>query len=410
MKYLLCAVLLSPSLRTSAASPAPAGLINIGVASAVNGSVSALAPGAAAGRVVETGKPVYSRDKVTTGAGAKLQVLLLDQTSFTIGPNSELVLNEFYYDPNTSTGKVAANVTKGAFRFITGKIARRDPASMQVTTPVGTIGIRGTMTAGAVSAGEATFVLLGPGPNNNADEKTGGITVKNDQGSTDVDQDGWGVTVKAGEAPSAPFKLDAGQLDGILSDLASAPKPDSKDGSADGGPADESSGQRTATGRDTAGDAFATLDADQGETGDFASQQFGAPTEATWEQIIAIPGGKAKYTGSGQLQSCPSQVCGGPSVGAISYTMNIDFGARSVTGGTIVLSGARNDTGTINTLNYGSLAGPAKSALSVTGTGSYAGTTLELLNAGGVVAGASIIDVHFNSSGDFGGAVTGTMQ
>ena len=142
------------------ASAAP---LNIGVASAVRGAVNATAPGAA-GRVVETGKAVYSHDKITTGPEGKLQILLLDQTSFTIGANSEMELDEFVFDPATNVGKVSAKIVKGAFRFVTGKVARRDPASMQVATPVGTIGIRGTMTAGTVSSTEGTFVLLGPGP------------------------------------------------------------------------------------------------------------------------------------------------------------------------------------------------------------------------------------------------------
>ena len=152
----IIAVLLLAPLSASAA-------LNIGVASAVRGAVRATAPGEA-GRVVETGKPVYARDKVTTNADGKLQILLLDQTSFTIGPNSEMELDEFVFDPATNAGKVSAKMVKGAFRFVTGKVARRDPSSMQVTTPVGTIGIRGTMTAGSVSGAEATIVLLGPGP------------------------------------------------------------------------------------------------------------------------------------------------------------------------------------------------------------------------------------------------------
>ena len=115
--------------------------VNIGVASAVRGAVNATAPGAA-GRVVETGKDVYAHDKIKTGPEGKLQILLLDQTSFTIGANSEMELDEFVFDPATNAGKVSAKIVKGAFRFVTGKVARRDPASMQVQTPVGTIGDR----------------------------------------------------------------------------------------------------------------------------------------------------------------------------------------------------------------------------------------------------------------------------
>ena len=55
-----------------------------------------------------------------------------------------MVIDEFVYDPDNSVRKVAVRVTKGIFRWVTGKVARKDPASMRVTLPVGTIGIRGT--------------------------------------------------------------------------------------------------------------------------------------------------------------------------------------------------------------------------------------------------------------------------
>ncbi|UPT73286.1 MAG: FecR family protein [Elusimicrobiota bacterium] len=276
----------------------------IGVASAVRGAVKAVAPGAA-GRVVETGKPVYARDKVTTGPEGKLQILLLDQTSFTIGPNSEMELDEFVFDPATNAGKVSAKIAKGAFRFVTGKVARRDPSAMQVATPVGTIGIRGTMTAGTVSETEGTFVLLGPGPENNADEKAGGITVKNDKGSSEVDTDGWGVTVKAGEAPSDPFQVPPGALEGILNGVGSAPSAGAAaDQTAGGDPADSSSGQSTAEGTRNAADAFAAIDASQPETSQFASQQFSAPHATTWADVIAVPSGTGQYTGSGVFYNC----------------------------------------------------------------------------------------------------------
>lgn len=411
MNRTLAALLL---LAPAAAAAAP---LNIGVASAVRGAVRATAPGAA-GRVVETGKPVYSHDKVTTGPEGKLQILLLDETSFTVGANSEMELDEFVFDPATNAGKVSAKIAKGAFRFVTGKVARRDPASMQVATPVGTIGIRGTMTAGTVSGTEATFVLLGPGPGNNADEKAGGITVKNDKGSTDVDKDGWGVTVKAGEAPSPAFELSPGQLDGILSGVGSSPKGDSKDDAAAGDSGGASSGQDTAKGKENATDAFAALDASQAETSQFASQQFAAPKASTWADVIAIPGGTGKYTGSGSYYLCTGGVCGGSVMGTTSFALDIDFGAKTLGGGSsnITLTGTYNATSnnTIQSLNYSSLSGDAVTSLTLNGGAQHvwSGTSLKLLDTGGVTAGAASIDVRVQSTTgppQYGGAVTGSL-
>ena len=73
-----------------------------------------------------------------------MQVLLLDETVFTIGANSDMVLDTFVYEPSTSADIISARLQKGVFRWVTGKVARKDPASMKVILPVGTIGIRGT--------------------------------------------------------------------------------------------------------------------------------------------------------------------------------------------------------------------------------------------------------------------------
>src|SRR5688572_14667781 len=150
----------------------------IGAAAAVSGAVNAQAPGAV-GRVVESGKAIFLNDHVTTDAAGRLQVLLMDETIFTLGPNSDMVLDEFVYDPSNDAGKVAARVTKGVFRFVTGKVARRDPASMKVKLPVGTIGIRGTIAVGEAGENSSTAILMGPGGDTNTDEPAGSITFEN---------------------------------------------------------------------------------------------------------------------------------------------------------------------------------------------------------------------------------------
>jgi hypothetical protein len=388
--------------------------LNIGVASAVRGTVNATAPGAA-GRVVETGKPVYAHDKIKTGADGKLQILLLDQTSFTVGSGSEMELDEFVFDPATNAGKVSAKITKGAFRFVTGKIARKDPASMKVGTPVGTIGIRGTMTAGTVNDAEGTFVLLGPGPENNADEKSGGITVKNDQGSVEVDKDGWGVTVKKGEAPSKPFELGGGQLEGILNGVGSAPKQEQKDEStAGGGSTDQNSGQGTATGKVNAVEAFAAVDAQQAETSQFASQQFNAPRTPTWADVIAVPGGAGTYNGTGNYYDCTGGSCGTSPLGTTTFALDIDFGAKTLGGGSsqISLTSPAGVTHNVNSFSYAGLSGDAVVDLASHMAGSnWTGTTLKLVDVGGATAGAATIDVRWDTGfgTKYGGPVSGSL-
>jgi hypothetical protein len=82
--------------------------------------------------------------RVVTGANGHLQVLLLDETVFTLGPNSDIVLDDFVYDPVTTSGKVAASVARGTFRFVTGKMHSASPDARVIKLPVDVLGIRGT--------------------------------------------------------------------------------------------------------------------------------------------------------------------------------------------------------------------------------------------------------------------------
>lgn len=135
--------------------------VQAGVAAAVKGDVKAMLALAAA-RVLKSGDKVFMGDKITTGTDGQLQVLLLDQTVFTLGPLSELKMDEFSYDPETDDGKVRAGMLKGIFRVISGKIAHRKSENMSLDLPAGSVGFRGTNVAGIIDGQKSLIVLLGP--------------------------------------------------------------------------------------------------------------------------------------------------------------------------------------------------------------------------------------------------------
>tara|TARA_B100000315_G_C14297596_1_gene460305 strand:- start:19 stop:639 length:621 start_codon:yes stop_codon:yes gene_type:complete len=90
---------------------------------------------------------IYHDDIIQTGEKGRMQVLLLDQTVFTLGPDTRLILDEFVYDPTQkNANEVSTRLMKGAFRFVTGKIALKKPSRMKVKIPGSgsVIGIRGT--------------------------------------------------------------------------------------------------------------------------------------------------------------------------------------------------------------------------------------------------------------------------
>lgn len=157
---IIAGFVLCGSLRTlCAASAEPT---QAGVAAAVKGEVKATTPPDKAPHVLKSGDKVLMGDKIETGADGQLQVMLLDQTIFTLGPSSSITVDEFVYNPATDDGKVKASMMKGIFRVVSGKVAHKKPENMSVDLPAGAIGFRGTNVAGIIDGSRTTVVLLGP--------------------------------------------------------------------------------------------------------------------------------------------------------------------------------------------------------------------------------------------------------
>ena len=97
--------------------------------------------------VLSAGSEVYANETVRTGNLGRADLVLLDNTNFSVGPASEVRLDKFVYDPTGSSGKVVVQATRGAFRFVTGS---QDHRAYQVGTPWGTLGVRGTVVEGKV--------------------------------------------------------------------------------------------------------------------------------------------------------------------------------------------------------------------------------------------------------------------
>src|SRR6185437_12405748 len=124
-----------------ACGAAPALAQSVGVAAAVNQSALGTPPGTKT-RTLSLGDKVIHNEKIATNGKGLLQILLADGTSFTVGPNSNMTIDSFVYDPDADTAKVVATFGKGVFRFIGGRTSKT-PDGAVLNTPVGTVGIRG---------------------------------------------------------------------------------------------------------------------------------------------------------------------------------------------------------------------------------------------------------------------------
>lgn len=94
-----------------------------------------------AGRVLEIGASVIHKERIVTNARGSTQLLFIDQTTLNLGPNCDIVIDEFVFDPNKGTGKMTVSLTKGLMRFVGGQITHNGSAT--VNTPPASIGIRG---------------------------------------------------------------------------------------------------------------------------------------------------------------------------------------------------------------------------------------------------------------------------
>jgi FecR protein len=213
----LLALLVAPAL----ADPA------IGTNAAIRNSVQTKATAEPQLHPAVIRAPVHIGDVVVSGDKSALQILLVDQSVFTVGANARMTIDKFVYDPGRGASDIAASVAKGAFRFMSGPTLAGQGHNA-ISSPVATIGVRGTIVEGAVgpdalsilegqpgvsTAGgnpdSATLIVLrGPGHTNNGFDKPGAIDVTAGGTTVSVEHAGQAVFIAGpGQPPIGPFFL-----------------------------------------------------------------------------------------------------------------------------------------------------------------------------------------------------------
>ena len=93
-------------------------------------------------RDLEYKDDIYHNEVIETFEESATEITFLDETSLSMGPNTQLTLDRFVYDPDPEIGSFVLTITEGALRFATGVLPS---ASYKIHTPVATIGVRGTV-------------------------------------------------------------------------------------------------------------------------------------------------------------------------------------------------------------------------------------------------------------------------
>jgi hypothetical protein len=90
------------------------------------------------------GLKLVQGDILKTGSGGSIGVILRDDTILTLGPGSEFVIDTFNFSPAEGKLSIVTRMIRGTVAYFSGQIGKLSPESVRFTTPVATIGIRGT--------------------------------------------------------------------------------------------------------------------------------------------------------------------------------------------------------------------------------------------------------------------------
>jgi hypothetical protein len=180
-------------LLSLAAQPASAAEA-IGSVSRIQGASSAIVDGASA--PLDLGASVFLNQEVSTGEAARLELTFSDGTLLTLGEKAKMILDTFVYNPAEGTGKMKLAVV-GAFRFVSGQVTKQPNQQVAVTTPVATVGIRGTEFWGGPIDDQALGVFLIDGE----------VTVTNAAGEQTLDTPGQGTNIGTPDAAPGPVTI-----------------------------------------------------------------------------------------------------------------------------------------------------------------------------------------------------------
>ena len=139
MGKMICAALLALSIGTVSVTAIAAEGSGIVVAS--RGAVTAEASGDS--RTLKQGDKIFVEDKISTGDKSFAVLQFVDGAKVTVRPNSAVIVEQYVYD-GEGEDNGTLSLVEGGLRIITGAMAKSNPESYKVRTPVALMGVRGT--------------------------------------------------------------------------------------------------------------------------------------------------------------------------------------------------------------------------------------------------------------------------
>lgn len=90
------------------------------------------------------GQPIFQHDTVHTYSDSRVGIILRDDTTLSLGPNSILELKSYLFQPSEKQFSLVVRMIKGTFAYLSGVMGKLAPEAIRLETPDSVIGIRGT--------------------------------------------------------------------------------------------------------------------------------------------------------------------------------------------------------------------------------------------------------------------------
>lgn len=178
------------------------------------GVVTAVAPGGTVtgnNEVMVVGSSVLPGQRLRTDANGQLHLLFLDQSALTLGPDSELTIDEFRFDPATRQGQIRLGLAKGVVRVVGGQISKN--TATVIATPHGKLELLGGIALAETNSDRTSGIFLF-GQQMRATSNNGDTTT--------ITRPGFGVDL-SGTAMSTPRPPPTSDLNALLNRLESRP-------------------------------------------------------------------------------------------------------------------------------------------------------------------------------------------
>ncbi len=90
------------------------------------------------------GAVVYRGDMIRTAKTGSVGIVMTDDSTLSLGPNSEIALKDYLFNPKEGKFAFVTRITKGTFGYLSGIIGKLSPDSIRLEIPDATIAVRGT--------------------------------------------------------------------------------------------------------------------------------------------------------------------------------------------------------------------------------------------------------------------------